>query len=111
MTQSSKLTEQDSQTHTLMIDGAGCSSCVVKIENSLKAVSGVGSAAMNFADRTVTVSGSADTDALVQAVEAAGYKATVQEGSSDDEALAEKERSDKAHALPRRSTAQFQPQP
>lgn len=97
MTQSSKLTEQDSQTHTLMIDGAGCSSCVVKIENSLKAVSGVGSAAMNFADRTVTVSGSADTDALVQAVEAAGYKATVQEGSSDDEALAEKERSDKAH--------------
>ncbi len=87
----------DNRTHTLMIDGAGCSSCVVKIEKSIQAVNGVTSASMNFADRTVTVSGSADTDVIVQAVQAAGYKATVQVATRDEEAMEEKERSDTAH--------------
>ncbi len=41
----------------LMIEGAGCASCVTKIETALKAVPGVTSAEMNFAQRTVTVTG------------------------------------------------------
>lgn len=84
-------------TQTLLIDGAGCSSCVVKIENSLKAVDGVESANMNFADRTVVVSGSAQLDSLVHAVSAAGYKATLQQATQEEEALEEKERNDAAH--------------
>ena len=43
----------------LIIEGAGCASCVTKIETALKAVPGVTSAEMNFAQRTVTVTGSA----------------------------------------------------
>lgn len=85
------------QTHTLMIDGASCSSCVVKIEKSIQAVDGVESASMNFADRTVSVSGTAAIETVVQAVKTAGYNATVQAGNSDDEALDEKERSDTAY--------------
>ncbi len=45
----------------LTIEGAGCASCVTKIEAALKTVPGVVSAEMNFAQRTVTVTGDADT--------------------------------------------------
>lgn len=82
---------------TLMIDGAGCSSCVIKIEKSLNAVSGVENASMNFADRTVTVTGSASAATLINAVKAAGYGATEQQTENDDEILEEKERSDEAY--------------
>lgn len=82
---------------TFMVDGASCSSCVMKIENSLKAVSGVENAAMNFADRTVTVTGSANAATLISAVKAAGYGATEQQTDNDDELLEEKERSDEAY--------------
>lgn len=82
---------------TFMVDGASCSSCVMKIEKSLKAVSGVENAAMNFADRTVTVTGSANAATLISAVEAAGYGATEQQTENDDELLEEKERSDEAY--------------
>ena len=82
---------------TLMIDGAGCSSCVIKIEKSLNAVSGVENASMNFADRTVTVTGSASAATLINAVKAAGYGATEQQTENDDELLEEKERSDEAY--------------
>lgn len=82
---------------TFMVDGASCSSCVMKIENSLKAVSGVENAAMNFADRTVTVTGSANAATLINAVKAAGYGATEQQTDNDDELLEEKERSDEAY--------------
>lgn len=94
MTQSNKHGSTDAQELTLMVDGASCSSCVMKIENSLKAVSGVANASMNFADRTVTVTGSATPAALIEAVTAAGYGASVQSAESDDALLEEKERSD-----------------
>lgn len=97
MTQRDKQEKEATQEFTLMVDGASCSSCVMKIENSLKAVTGVDSASMNFADRTVTVTGSADSAALIHAVKAAGYGASVQSAESDDKLLEEKERSDEAY--------------
>ncbi|HBA35048.1 MAG TPA: hypothetical protein DCZ12_13020, partial [Gammaproteobacteria bacterium] len=57
----------------MIIEGAGCASCVGKIESALKAVSGVENAEMNFAQRTVSVTGNADAADLVKAVEKAGY--------------------------------------
>ena len=39
----------------LIIEGAGCASCVGKIEAALKKVAGVTQAEMNFAQRTVIV--------------------------------------------------------
>jgi len=78
----------------LMIEGAGCASCVTKIETALKAVQGVTSAQMNFAQRTVTVTGNAERQALIKAVESAGYNAKTIEADSDTEALEEKERAE-----------------
>ncbi|GAB1257088.1 heavy metal translocating P-type ATPase [Aurantivibrio plasticivorans] len=78
----------------LIIDGAGCASCVGKIEGALKAVSGVQQAEMNFAQRTVSVSGTAPNEALIQAVERAGYNAKVSSAESDSDELDEKEQAD-----------------
>jgi len=67
--------EKVSHNQQLIIEGAGCASCVGKIEGALNATLGVVSAEMNFADRTVTVSGTAKTEELVKAVESVGYNA------------------------------------
>jgi len=97
MTQKNEHKKIDAQSLTLMVDGASCSSCVMKIENSLKAVGGVESASMNFADRTVTVTGTASSIKLINAVKAAGYGAALPSTENDDELLEEKERSDEAY--------------
>ncbi|MEX1670253.1 heavy metal translocating P-type ATPase [Zhongshania guokunii] len=81
----------------LIIEGAGCASCVGKIEASLVAVSGVESAEMNFAQRTVSVTGNAATSDLLKAVEKAGYNAKIATADNDDDALAEKEKADQAY--------------
>ncbi|WP_323844286.1 heavy metal translocating P-type ATPase [Microbulbifer magnicolonia] len=81
----------------LIIEGAGCASCVGKIEAALKAVPGVENAEMNFAQRTVSVTGNADATALVKAVEKAGYNGKVAAAASEDDALTEKEQADWAY--------------
>ena len=72
---------------TLIIEGAGCASCVTKIENALNALPDVKSAEMNFADRTVSVTGDASIEQLIKAVENAGYNASVTAGLTDAESL------------------------
>lgn len=86
-----------SKTVELNIEGTGCASCVGKIEGALKGVSGVESAEMNFADRTVTVTGSANTDTMIEAVENAGYQASLIENESESDALEEKEQANQAY--------------
>ncbi len=78
----------------LIIEGAGCASCVGKIETALKNTQGVERAEMNFADRTVLVSGTAETEALITAVESAGYNAKALNDSHGSDALDEKEAAD-----------------
>jgi Cu+-exporting ATPase len=78
----------------LIIEGAGCSSCVGKIETALKQVSGVNAAEMNFAQRTVNVSGSASSTELINAIEKAGYNAKLSEAESEEDAISEKEAAD-----------------
>ncbi len=82
---------------TLMIEGASCASCVTKIEQSLSAVPGVTSADMNFADRTVLVTGNVPGELLISAVEKAGYNAKTMAGTSDEDSLEEKEQADLAY--------------
>ena len=89
---SAAVTEQQ-----LVIEGAGCASCVGKIEAALKQTPGVQSAEMNFADRTVLISGTADAQSLVKAVESVGYNAKPLEDSPDTDALDEKEAADWAY--------------
>lgn len=92
----SPLPEKMSQ-HQLIIEGAGCASCVSKIESALKAVPGVENAEMNFAERTVFVSGPVQESTLVSAVEKAGYRARVATADSDEDAQEEKEKADHAY--------------
>lgn len=89
--------EKVSHNQQLIIEGAGCASCVGKIEGALKATLGVVSAEMNFADRTVTVSGAAKTEELIKAVESVGYNAKPIDDSSATDALDEKEAADFAY--------------
>lgn len=81
----------------LIIEGAGCASCVGKIEGALNATLGVVSSEMNFADRTVVVVGKAKTEELIRAVESVGYNAKPIEDSSATDVLDEKEAADWAY--------------
>ena len=83
--------------HQLIIEGVGCASCVGKIEGALKATNGVVSAEMNFADRTVQVTGAVKTEELIKAVESIGYNAKPIDDSSATDALDEKEAADWAY--------------
>tara|TARA_E500000178_G_C17035691_1_gene763252 strand:- start:6488 stop:6916 length:429 start_codon:yes stop_codon:yes gene_type:complete len=88
---------KDTKAQELIIDGAGCASCVGKIETALKNVNGVENAQMNFALRTVVVDGEVDSEDLVQAIESIGYNARSAEDTSDDELLDEKEIADQKY--------------
>jgi len=79
-----------------IIEGAGCASCVGKIEAAIRSTTGVNSAEMNFADRTVMVSGAADAKEIIKAVESAGYNAKVLDEEHADELLDEREQADSA---------------
>ncbi len=96
-TQEKTSLKQPSGSIELIIDGAGCASCVGKIEGALTSVKGVQQAEMNFAARTVSVSGQAEPSALIQAVKQAGYSAKVVQSSSEEELLDEKEQADLAY--------------
>ena len=60
----------------LPIEGMTCSSCVARVEKALKKVPGVGSAEVNLATETASVSlaAGADPETLVAAVRKAGYE-------------------------------------
>ncbi|OWG38699.1 copper-translocating P-type ATPase [Stutzerimonas stutzeri] len=66
------------QSIELNIEGMTCASCVGRVERALLKVPGVRSAAVNLASERahVEVIGTPDPAALIQAVEAAGYKAS-----------------------------------
>lgn len=87
----------DTQTVFLSVPDASCASCVDKIERALTGLDDVEEATMNLAQRSVTVTGSADTGQLVEAIESAGYTAKVAGDPSDPEALDEQEKSDEAY--------------
>ena len=82
---------------TLAVEGAGCASCVSKIEQALAAVPGVERAEMNFADRTVAVSGSAGSEQLIAAIERAGYNARAMADVPEEQALDDKTAADQTY--------------
>ncbi|MGL4860748.1 MAG: heavy metal translocating P-type ATPase [Enterobacteriaceae bacterium] len=65
-------------TISLQISGMSCASCVGRVEKALRAVSGVSSAEVNLATEKASVQGqNLDSNALLAAVNAAGYQATL----------------------------------
>ncbi|WP_371373428.1 heavy metal translocating P-type ATPase [Thalassotalea aquiviva] len=85
------------QSQQLLIDGASCASCVSKIESAIQSVPGVLSAQMNFADRTVMVLGTANSNDLIKVVESAGYHAKLLETQQEAQLLDEKDAADRAY--------------
>lgn len=61
------------QTIILKIEGMTCGHCKASVEKALKAVPGVENATVDLAKKEAVVTGSANRDALVNAVEDAGY--------------------------------------
>jgi len=92
------LSIQDSlTTQELIIEGAGCASCVGKIEKALSALDGVSKAEMNFAQRIVSVTGSVGSENLIYAIEQVGYNAKTSTAETESDALEEKEQADQMY--------------
>ncbi|MCH5499903.1 heavy metal translocating P-type ATPase [Pseudomonas syringae] len=82
------------QTIGLSVEGMTCASCVGRVERALQAVPGVSQATVNLATERATVRGVAALDALLAAIEKAGYEARSLDAnvrSGDDEAEARKD--------------------
>ena len=76
------------------VEGVTCASCVNKIETTLNKLGGVSKAEMNFALRTLTVTGDVSTLTVIDALERIGYQAEIRRASDDALTLLEKEKSD-----------------
>jgi len=61
---------------TLTVEGMTCEQCEQTVKEALEAVSGVRDADADRSSEQATTDGDADTEALVAAVEDAGYDAT-----------------------------------
>ncbi len=85
-------------TQELIIEGANCGSCVNKIEKALRNVQGVKDVEMNFAMRTVAISGTANISPLIKAIEAVGYKAKLNKQNSDNDLFDAKEIADQQYS-------------
>ena len=65
----------------LNISGMTCASCVGRVEKALRKVDGVQEATVNLATETAAVQGSATVQALIAAVERAGYHASEEDAT------------------------------
>ena len=65
-----------SKTIRLSIPGMSCAGCVSAIEKGLDAIPGIEQANVNLADKTASITGTADTRLLIEAVASAGFDAT-----------------------------------
>lgn len=63
-------------TTTLTVEGMSCEHCEQTVTEALRGVAGVTDAAADHETDRATVDGDADVDALVSAVEDAGYAAS-----------------------------------
>lgn len=60
----------------ITVTGMSCEGCEQNVEDALEDLPGVTAAEADHESETATVEGDADDDALVQAVEDAGYEAS-----------------------------------
>ncbi|MCC5839204.1 MAG: copper-translocating P-type ATPase [Opitutales bacterium] len=74
---------------TLSLDGLSCASCAQRVEKALAATSGVSEARVNFATKTAAVDLSENVcvDALIAAVQKAGYGARKTDGDGGTRAV------------------------
>ena len=77
------------------VTGMSCAACAARVEKAVSAVPGVTSCAVNLLTNSMGVEGGAAAEAIVRAVEDAGYgaspKGAVQAAAPTDDALADRE--------------------
>ncbi|WP_175733906.1 heavy metal translocating P-type ATPase [Burkholderia ambifaria] len=90
------------QTIELAVDGMHCGGCTGRVERALAAVPGVVDAAVDLDAQaaTVTAQDTVEPAQLVDAVGAAGYRATVREAAFEAVAAAQAQHAPRAEALP-----------
>lgn len=64
-----------SKTVSLLVDGAGCQSCVNAIEGALRGSEGIEEASFDLASKTATVKTDRSIDDLIAIIDEAGYDA------------------------------------
>lgn len=82
---------------TFTVSNVTCASCVRNIETTLDARPNVTKASMNFADRTLSVEGSASVPELTLALESLGYGAKLQESKGQGVQMEDREAADAAY--------------
>lgn len=60
---------------TITVEGMSCEHCEQTVEDAVRDLSGVNSVTADETNQTVDIDGEADLDAVVQAIEDAGYTA------------------------------------
>jgi len=68
----------------LSVSGMSCAGCVSSVEEALKGVAGVSVANVNFAEHTASVEGDVSAQALIDAIQSAGYDAAELVSAEDE---------------------------
>jgi len=66
------------------ISGMSCAGCVASVEKALQGVAGVNESVVNFAEHTADIEGHFSVNALIKAIQDAGYDAALLETEQDD---------------------------
>jgi len=75
----------DSTNTKYILTGISCASCVKTIENNLNALEHVTEAKVNFAERTLLVSGQVEPDIIINAIESLGYGAKLADENATEQ--------------------------
>ena len=62
------------------VGGMSCAACSARVEKAVSSVEGVSSCSVSLLTNSMGVEGSADTEAIIRAVENAGYTASEKGG-------------------------------
>ncbi len=67
------------------VSGMGCAACQARVEKAVSAVEGVTSCSVSLLTNSMGVEGTASPEAVIKAVEAAGYGASLSGGADDED--------------------------
>ncbi|MBQ8496389.1 MAG: heavy metal translocating P-type ATPase [Clostridia bacterium] len=73
------------------VTGMSCAACSARVEKAVSAVKGVSLCSVNLLTNSMNVEGTAGTDAIIAAVEAAGYGASLKSANTEKTTSASKE--------------------
>ena len=73
-----------------LVDGMSCAACQARVEKAVSAVDGVSSCSVSLLTNSMGVEGTASAESIIEAVENAGYRASIKGEQKNSGGLAEK---------------------